>query len=208
MSHVLAPNVEVADLAPHELPAAIGVVKRGMRDNPMHVAAFGPDPERRERVVGRLLGAALTHLDGQEPLVLRRDGEVVAVCGGMRPGTCRPSARETLRMLPAVAVAGPRTVARVGRWMAAWQQQDLGERHAHLGPVAVDAHLQGQGLGSVLLAEWCRRADAAGHVAFLETDKPENVRFYARAGFEVVAQEHVLGVPNWFMRREPGGHRA
>jgi hypothetical protein len=35
------------------------------------------------------------------------------------------------------------------------------------------------------------------------SDKPENVRFYERFGFEPVGQEPVIGVPNWFMRREP-----
>jgi len=40
-------------------------------------------------------------------------------------------------------------------------------------------------------------------IGYLETDKRENVRFYERFGFEVIAREPVIGVPNWFMRREP-----
>jgi ribosomal protein S18 acetylase RimI-like enzyme len=43
--------------------------------------------------------------------------------------------------------------------------------------------------------------EAARDDAYLETDKPENVRFYERFGFEVVGEEEVLGVPNWFMLR-------
>lgn len=42
-----------------------------------------------------------------------------------------------------------------------------------------------------------------GQVAHLETDKPENVRFYARARFAVVGEGDVLGVPNRYMCREP-----
>jgi len=45
------------------------------------------------------------------------------------------------------------------------------------------------------------RMDAAGEDAYLETDKPINVRFYERFGFEVVGEQEVLGVPNWFMVR-------
>ena len=55
----------------------------------------------------------------------------------------------------------------------------------------------------MLLTEYCRRVDHAGQVAYLETDKPENVRFYARAGFAVGGENTVLGIPNWYMRREP-----
>jgi predicted N-acetyltransferase YhbS len=85
--------------------------------------------------------------------------------------------------------------------MRAWDAQHPVAPHSHLGPLAVDAHLQGQGLGSVLLREYCRRVDEAGQAAYLETDRAENVRFYAREGFEVIAEARVLGVPNWFMWR-------
>src|SRR3546814_19111604 len=37
----------------------------------------------------------------------------------------------------------------------------------------------------------------------LETDKPGNVRLYRRGGFEVVAEQPILGVTNWFMQRQP-----
>src|SRR3546814_15633113 len=37
----------------------------------------------------------------------------------------------------------------------------------------------------------------------LETDKPGNVRLYRRGGFEVVAEQPMLGVTNWFMQRHP-----
>src|SRR3546814_13434265 len=37
----------------------------------------------------------------------------------------------------------------------------------------------------------------------LETDKPGNVRLYRRGGFEVVAEQPILGVTNWFMQRHP-----
>lgn len=45
----------------------------------------------------------------------------------------------------------------------------------------------------------------------LETDRPENVRFYERAGLVVTGDASVLGMLCWFMRREPrtrGDHPA
>jgi predicted N-acetyltransferase YhbS len=88
-------------------------------------------------------------------------------------------------------------------WTSAWARRDLDEPHVHLGPVAVDVRLQGQGIGSLLMREHCWRLDGDRAVGYLETDKPNNVRFYERFGFEVVREEPVLGLPNWFMRREP-----
>jgi hypothetical protein len=51
----MADHIEVRDLRPDEVPAAVGVLARGMRDNPLRVAAYGPDPERRFRCHARLL---------------------------------------------------------------------------------------------------------------------------------------------------------
>ncbi len=69
--------------------------------------------------------------------------------------------------------------------------------------MAVDAHLQGIGVGSKLMRSFCAKMDAAGEDAYLETDKPENVRFYERFGFEVIGEKEVLGNSNWFMLRRP-----
>ena len=48
---------------------------------------------------------------------------------------------------------------------------------------------------------FCAQMDAARDDAYLETDKPINVRFYERFGFDVIGEENVLGVQNYFMRR-------
>jgi predicted N-acetyltransferase YhbS len=84
----------------------------------------------------------------------------------------------------------------VGKWISTWARHDPDETHVHLGRLAVDAHVQGQGIGSLIMQEHCRRLDRTGEVGYLETDQPENVRFYERFGFEVTGEEPVLGVPN------------
>jgi ribosomal protein S18 acetylase RimI-like enzyme len=185
------------------------VVARGMRDNPQHVAAFGEDPEIRRRLFRRLISAAFSTRDLSHTLVARReDGVIVGVCGMLPPGECAPDLRQGLRLLPALFSIGPRAAGRLVRWMGAWQRHDPAERHWHLGPLVVDAHLQGEGVGSRMMRVFCARMDAAGEDAYLETDKPVNVRFYERFGFEVVSEEDVLGVPNWFMFRRADKRNA
>jgi predicted N-acetyltransferase YhbS len=82
-----------------------------------------------------------------------------------------------------------------------WSRQDLSEPHWHLGPVAVEPALQGEGVGRALMADFCARMDRCAGLAYLETDQRENVGFYRRFGFSVVVQAEVLGMRNWFMSR-------
>jgi GNAT superfamily N-acetyltransferase len=193
--------IEVCDLRPEEVDEAAGVLGRGMGDNPLNVAAFGDDPERRVRLHARGMRVMFRAVSAQQPICAIRDGTLVGVTGVAPVGTCKPSATERLRLLPSFVALGPRTAAQVVRWMSVWGRRDPEEPHVHLGPFAVDAHLQGQGIGSLIMQEHCRRLDAAREVGYLETDKPENVRFYERFGYEVIGEQPVIGVPNWFMRR-------
>jgi ribosomal protein S18 acetylase RimI-like enzyme len=197
-------SIEVRDLRPEEVPEAVGVLARGMRDNPLHVAAYGDDPDRRLRRHARLMRALFRSFPAQEPICAVRNGTLVGVTGVAPVGACQPTAMQRLRLLPSVVALGPRSAGKVGKWVSTWAKRDPDEAHVHLGPLAVDAHLQGQGIGSLIMQEHCRRLDGRREVGYLETDKPENVRFYRRFGFEVVGEESVIGVPNWFMRREPG----
>lgn len=192
----------VRDLAPDEVPAAVAVLARGMRDNPIHVAAFGDDPERRRHSLERMFTALFDVMTAQQPLCAVEGETIVAATGVAPPGKCRPTRRQRLRLTPTMVSFGPRTSARVGRWLGAWAARDPDEPHSHLGPLAVDAHLQRRGIGSEVMREYTRRLDQTGELGYLETDRPENVPFYEHHGFEVVGQEDVLEVPNWFMRRE------
>ncbi len=198
-------QLEMGSMDAAEIEEVLDLLSRGMRDNPIHVAAFGEDPEPRRRRFRALIAAAFSVSDFSHTLVARReDGVIVGVCGMLPPGDCRPDLGQQLRMLPTLLSIGPRAAGRVMRWMGAWQRHDPEERHWHLGPLAVDAHLQGEGVGSRMMQVFCARMDAAGEDAYLETDKPINVRFYERFGFEIVGEQEVLSVTNWFMLRRAG----
>jgi hypothetical protein len=77
--------VEVRDLRPEEIPEAVGVLARGMRDNPLHVAAYGDDPERRLRRHARLMRGMLRAFKSQRPICAVRDGTLVGVTGVAGP---------------------------------------------------------------------------------------------------------------------------
>src|SRR5512139_95320 len=92
MSPQTAGFLEVDALSPSEIASAVGVLARGMRDNPNHVAIFGPDPGRRLRALERGFTAYFRVVTAQVPLCARLDGVVVGVAGELPPGRCRLSA--------------------------------------------------------------------------------------------------------------------
>lgn len=135
-------------------------------------------------------------------------GQIAGLCNAMPPGQCLSSPSQQLRVLPSLLSNGPHAAGRAMCWLGLWTRRDPAERHWHLGPLAVDTHLQGMGVGSLLMQVFCAQMDAAREDAYLETDKAINVRFFCeRFGFEVTGEEKVLGVTNWFMlRRVEGRH--
>ena len=54
-----------------------------------------------------------------------------------------------------------------------------------------------------MLERFCEMLDEKGEISALETEEPDNVRLYERFGWVVTAEAKVLGVPGWFMRRDP-----
>ena len=195
-------GVEVAPLKPEEFDHAVGVLARGMRDNPLHVAAFGDDPAAR---VTKLTGM-FTMVLGMQPDALRadEDGTIVGTCGlgDNEPCTTGAFATVSREEFPPVS-DDPVEGDRVYEWVTAWAARDPEERHLHLGPIAADAGRQGQGIGTEMMKVFCSMADRHGLLSYLETDKAENVRFYEKFGFETVGEARVIGVPNWFMTRVP-----
>lgn len=95
----------VRRLPPAQVPAAVAVVAAGMRDNPIHVAAYGADPHQRQsqhgRVIGGLLRVSALTLTG-----VTRGDALVAVMGEALPGVCRLTVRQRLRMVPTLVSMG------------------------------------------------------------------------------------------------------
>jgi ribosomal protein S18 acetylase RimI-like enzyme len=193
--------VEVRPLERDELVYAAGVGARGMRDNPMTIGVLGDDASHRHRSLDRAYRAFLPMM-ALPPLAGFRGDHVVGIAGMAPPGRCQLSTSARLRLLPRTRPR-LRDMRRTFQWLSDWERRDIDEPHVHLGPVAVEPGLQGLGIGSQIMQHFAERMDDEDRVAYLETDKRSNVAFYERFGFETIDEGVVLGVPNWFMRREP-----
>lgn len=195
-------DLELGEVAAAEVGAAALVLARALQSNPTTVSAYLTDAGRRTRVLERLF-RALLRARGQPALCARWDGAIVGVAGFDAVGECQRLSAADLRVLvPALARVGPRAARATVRIMMAWEKQDPDLPHNHLGPVAVDPDMQHQGIGSRLMEAYCARLETAGEASYLETDKPENVVFYRRFGYGVIAEAEVVGAESWFMLRE------
>jgi ribosomal protein S18 acetylase RimI-like enzyme len=195
--------LEVRQLMRVELGSAASLLARSMRDNPVNVQAFGADAEHRELALAAFFRPVIEGAR-RRAVVLGafRDGVLIGVGVTAPPRRCQPTPLEKLRILPAVLFQAPAgTAARVLQWVGEWARLDPPEAHWHLGPIAVDPTAQGQGVGGAMLRAICTLVDDDAGLAYLETDKAENVRIYERFGFAVIAERRVLGLPNWFMSR-------
>ncbi len=186
-----------------ELPTAAALLGRAMRDNPLHVRAFGADADVREHRLERMFVLLLPRAHAHGGVLGAFDGPtLVGVCAMVAPGHCHLSTPEKLRFTPSLLRRlGPGGLMRLLQWTAMWARFDPPDAHWHVGPIGVDRHLQGRGIGSALLRAF---VDATpGTSAYLETDKAENLTLYQRFGFVVRAEAEALGTPNWFMSRGP-----
>jgi ribosomal protein S18 acetylase RimI-like enzyme len=181
-----------------QITQAAGVTARAMRDSPNSMAVSDDPFVRLEMlydIFGGMLG--LARVAG-----VRRGHCVLGVAGAVPPGRCIDSMLPAeVRTLGAPSPDAPDAERFLysGSVMAA---HDLLEPHWHVGPVGVEPGFQGLGLGRAAMRLLCDEFDEHDRLAWLETDKPENVRFYIGLGFEVVEEVPMLTSRFWFMRRE------
>jgi ribosomal protein S18 acetylase RimI-like enzyme len=195
-------TVPVREVPWRQLTDAAQLAARAMHDNPLHVAALGSDVDRRIAVMRSALGHVL-RAGGRTVLGAWEGDRLLGIAAFAPVGRCRPTSTERIATVPVVVRAG-RSARHLLAWQRAWSQLDPDEPHVHLGPVAVVSERRGAGIGGRLLSECVTHLDREQAVGYLETDKEVNVAFYERFGFRVVERRAVIGVPNWFMLREPG----
>ena len=197
--------VDIRELAPGELRVAAAILANGMRDNPLHVEAFGIVPDRRHRRLRRFLGHLIAYVQSNgDVLGAYVQGELIGVLGMIKPGRCHPALMDRLRFAGIIATSNPPAgIFRIHRWLGAWARNDPARPHWHIGPLAVRPAYRRQGIGRRLMVRCRQRMDALSATAYLETDLGINVAFYESLGFVVTGHETVLGVPSWFMTRPP-----
>lgn len=179
-------------------PEASRMLAQAFMANPLHVAAFGASQLRKNEAFFR---TGLTVMKG--PKFVAIDGlRIVGLIHWVDSGHCQFSALEKLRMVPSMLQGlGIGSAMKVGAWLSQWTKHDPREPHVHLGPIGVAPNAQGQHVGHRLMERYCEELNRAGRAGYLETDRPQNVNFYRRFGFETVAEIRLLGVSNYLMWR-------
>jgi GNAT superfamily N-acetyltransferase len=193
-------HLDVRPLHEAEVRAAGAVAGRALRDNAMMTFIVPDDRLGRLQIaydtfVDRVSPGAIGALIGPHVIGVAAFAPSDACVGATTP----PALRTTPDASPAEAVG----LDRARHVIAMMCRLDPEERHVHVGPVGVEPGAQGLGVGAATMRVLCDRLDADGELGWLETDKPENVVFYRRLGFDVDVEDDHLGFPVWFMSRRP-----
>jgi len=193
----------VAPLDRTELEPAAALLARSFRDAPMTRAVVGAGPRRRLRASRYGMRLLLESGYGFASMLgLRASSKTLAaVLVALPPGVPSLPDASLWAQLRCVYGQGWRVVARWGEVSRRLTAARPDELHAYLALLAVEPSHQGSGLGRALLEAWLEDVDDAEAVAYLETDRFRNLRFYASAGFGLHAHLHVHGQAVWTLRR-------
>lgn len=185
--------------------AAATLLERAFHTDPMMIYLAPDEPSRADRAqpffaacirYGRRYGIA--------ELTATRDATAI----WLKP----PLTKLTMgRMLRTGTIFAPRKlgVSGIRRFIAlaaygdTLHKQAISGDHWYLMTIGVEPSRQGVGVGGRLLSTGLQRVDADGLPCYLETANPENLPFYQRHGFEVVADGEVPthGLHVWAMVR-------
>lgn len=195
-------QIRIDGLGAADREPTVQALARAFRDNPLNRAVIRGGPEARRRANVHTMRALLA--------TARRHGVVLVARRGDAPGGALIAAPPCAFPFPSPGLwTRLRVLLGLGlgvaaRWASIFEHLEVRhpvEPHWYLGVLGVDPELQHTGLGRALLDHWLEQVDADGEIAYLETDRPENVAFYERAGFAVAAETLPLDVPVWLMQR-------
>jgi GNAT superfamily N-acetyltransferase len=123
-----------------------------------------------------------------------------------RPGAWRLPTKLMLPSMPRMIRAmGLGATMRFMRVMHKVEKTHPAEPHWYLACLGTDPPKQRTGVGKTLVAPVLERCDRERLPAYLETQKPENVPYYERFGFQVSGEFDIVeGGPHiWLMWRDP-----
>lgn len=199
------PQSFFTDLQPRHREPAVHLLARAFRDSPLERSVAEGNAERRLR--GNVYGkrallksaAGAAHILGA--FQGRAAAQPVAVLLAAAPHRYPFPMPGFWQQVSCLFGQGVRVARRWAEVYQALEAVHLREPHWYLSLLGVDPRSQGKGHGSRLLAFWLERVDRESWPSYLETDRPENLPFYERAGFGVTTEVEVLGVRVWCMAR-------
>ena len=197
-------KIVIQPIQPEDLAEALDVLGKAFATQPSFLAIYkGRTQSDIERRIQITFGALIKYLPGQV-FVAKHASRIVGAMRIVEWPSCQMKPLQILRVLPASMKAGGLGAMRRGMKMhGTWAKKDPKKPHWHLDPLGVTPDLQGQGIGSQMMEYYCNHVDKLGMAAYHETDRPENVKFYQRSGFQVIGQETIMDFPTWYMWRPP-----
>jgi GNAT superfamily N-acetyltransferase len=200
---------DVDRLQAHEEPAVIAALSRAFYDDPLF-GFFVPNLLRQSKALNSFMSSGVKDARGfNDVWVAHADGKVAAAAVWLPPdGYPRGLRREVMtyvRTLPTLFQTGKR----LGRAMALLGAVDKAHHevpgpHYYLGILGSDPAFQRTGAGTAVLAPVLERCDTEGLPSYLETQKEENIAYYARHRFDLVQKLEVPGCPPiWTLLRQP-----
>jgi ribosomal protein S18 acetylase RimI-like enzyme len=194
--------VEVVRLPSERLADASVVLARAFQNDPAWQWVL-PDERRRAALLPWLfrMGFEVAEAD-----VWANEGELHGAARWLPPGRPVVHVGVMLRALVTTPIRLREATSRFlayGRAVESLRARSMPGPHWYLAGIGVDPVFQRQGIGTALLEPGIRAAEEEGVPCALITNSPWNLPFYAKAGFEVVAQGHTPddGPQAWMMRR-------
>lgn len=195
-------EISIEPMKREEIPAVGQLVGRVMATTPIHAAVFGGNAEEVLLRQEEMFLLTFQHHPGQT-FVTKRAGQIIGAYRMIKWPACQVTPDEARRVGPLMKKVLKDSLDRVREWVSVWSAEDPPASHWHLGPIAVEARSQRQGIGSRMLEHFCRKVDQNREAAYLETDLAGNVRLYRRFGFNITREVDLFGVTNYFMWRAP-----
>jgi GNAT superfamily N-acetyltransferase len=185
------------------------MLARAFYDDPLF-NYFVPDPVSQSRGLLTFMGASVADAAPYgEVWVAHANGKVACAAVWLPPGRYPRGTRRDLM----TNLRGAPTFVRSGRRLSGALRllntldkahHDVSEPHYYLAILGTDPLYQRTGAGAAALQPVLRRCDEEGVVAYLETQKEENIAYYARHGFDLIEKVEVSGVPPvWTLSRQP-----
>lgn len=200
----MTPTIDRLD--PLRRSEAIAAASRAFWPDPLF-GWFARDEVQEHRMLPVFLGALVRDaLPLGDVWSATIDHRVVGTAAWYRPGTLPRTRRREARLYLACAraLATGRNRLTGLRLLDAVEKAHPTEPHWYLALLGVDPSRQRSGLGAALLRPVLEHCDATGEPAYLETQKPDNLAYYARFGFEERDRITVGDSPPvWLLWRDP-----
>lgn len=200
-------KIEIGQLNPDERKHAIASAARAFWPDPLF-GFFSRDALHEHSTVLPTFFAPVVKdaMHHGEVWVARSEGEVIGVAAWLPPGALpRGPRRDSAIYAAAIRVMPSARNRMLGlKLLNETERRHPHDEHWYLGLLGIDPRWQRRGVGSVLLEPVLSRCDNDGVPAYLETQKPENIVFYGRFGFEVKDEVRLAGAPPvWLLWRDP-----